>query len=285
VASTGPGPRDYTAGTQRALYAFSATTCYFPDCTSKVIEFVNDEPVSNAEIAHLRGANPGSPRYDPEMTDDERRSFANLILLCKPHHSIVDRLHPDDYSVEVLATWKVDRERQAGIDAEALSGLTEDRLVDLMEKAVASAGPRRLVTVELGLAIAGRQQLIVLPSATAKDFFDIYADLGPAVIALTVRSQGALKAYVNSHAVRFAPVGAAITGTNDFPQVNPSLPCTVDVGESATWLYTLAYVISMVRFWRSQDRTVDALIGEATLGSGETIASPPLPVEYLGPMP
>jgi hypothetical protein len=39
-----------------------------------VIAFVEGEPVSNADIARICGANPGSPRYDPSMTDDERRS-------------------------------------------------------------------------------------------------------------------------------------------------------------------------------------------------------------------
>lgn len=277
-----PGPRDYTAGTERALYAFSAATCYFPDCPTRVVVFVNGEPVSNVEIAHIRGANPGSPRYDPAMTNDERRSFTNLILLCRPHHNVVDRLRPANYSVELLTGWKNDHERLAGIDGDALSFLTDDRLVDLIEKAVAAAGPRRLIAVELGLGIAGRRQLIVLPRDTAKDFFDTYAHLGPPVLAVTARSQGALKAFVDGHAIRFTPVGAAITGTNDFPAINPPLPCPVDIGESATWMYRLDNIITMVKFWRSQDRTVDALVGEASLGSGETIASAPLPVALLG---
>jgi hypothetical protein len=103
MASSGPGPRDYRVGTERALYAFARTTCYFPGCKSPVIVFVEGEPVSNAQIAHIRGANPGSPRYDPAMTDDGRRSYANLILPCEPHHEFVDRRHPDRYPPEMLA--------------------------------------------------------------------------------------------------------------------------------------------------------------------------------------
>jgi hypothetical protein len=52
---------------------------------------------------------------------------------------IVDWLHPDDYPVEVLADWKAQHERNARIDGSVLSPLTEDRLLDLIEKAVASA--------------------------------------------------------------------------------------------------------------------------------------------------
>jgi hypothetical protein len=53
MSKLGPGPRDYTAGTERALYAFSGTTCYFPDCTAPVIVFVGGEPVCNVQIAHV----------------------------------------------------------------------------------------------------------------------------------------------------------------------------------------------------------------------------------------
>ena len=131
MALSGPGPRDYRVGTERALYAFARTTCYFPGCKAPVIVFVEGEPVSNAQIAHIRGANPGSPRYDLAMTDGERRSYANLILLCEPHHEFVDRRHPDRYTPESLAEWKAQREAEVGIDVPALAGLTDERLVEL----------------------------------------------------------------------------------------------------------------------------------------------------------
>ena len=56
--------------------------------------FIDDEPYINYQIAHIRDAMPGN-RYDPAMTNDERRAFQNLILLCKPHHELVDSRHPD----------------------------------------------------------------------------------------------------------------------------------------------------------------------------------------------
>jgi hypothetical protein len=59
------GPRDYTVGTERALYTFSGTTCYFPECATQVVVFICDEPVSNVQIAHIRGAKPGSPDTTP----------------------------------------------------------------------------------------------------------------------------------------------------------------------------------------------------------------------------
>lgn len=282
MSSAGPGPRDYTQGTDRALYTFSAATCYFPDCPTRVLVFVGGEPVSNVEIAHIRGAMPGSPRYDPSMTDDERRSFANLILLCTPHHKVVDRLHPDDFPAEVLAGWKAQHERAAGIDGSVLSMLTEDRLLDLIEKAVASAGPQRLLTVELGLGVAAPGGPVIFPSHTAKEYFGMYTDLGPAVLVLTVRSQGALKAYISSHGVRFDPVGVVLFGMDEFLRVNPPLPCPVEVGESRSWIYSLERVIAMARFLQGQGQPVTAVVAEASLGSGEVLRSAELAVELLG---
>lgn len=282
MPSSGPGPRDYTQGTERALYTFSAVTCYFPSCPTRVIVLVDGEPVSNVEIAHIRGAVPGSSRYDGAMTDDERRSFANLILLCIPHHKVVDRLHPGDYPVDVLAGWKAQHEHEAGIDGSVLSPLTEDRLLDLIEKAVASAGPQRLLTVELGLGVSAPGKTVILPPDTAKDYFGMYADLGPAVLVLTVRSQGALKAHVNSHAIRFEPGGFTLHGTDDFPRNNPRLPCPVDPGESRSWMYNLEFVTTMVSFLQKQGQSVTTVVAEASLGSGEILKSAELAVECLG---
>lgn len=285
MASSGPGPRDYLAGTERALYAFARTTCYFPGCKTPVIVFVEGEPVSNAQIAHIRGANRGSARYDSAMTDDERRSYANLILLCEPHHEFVDRRHPDRYPPEMLAAWKAQREAEAGIDVPALAGLTDEGLVELIERAVASISPQRLLTVELGLGVAARGQTIVLPTETAKDYFERYAEQGPAVLVLTVRSVGGLKASVDSYDVRLAPTGDRLMGINDFPGINPPLPCPVDIGESQRWLYELRNITALIGALQKVHGQVSAVIGEASLGSGETIESAELPIEFLGPLP
>lgn len=283
MGSTGSGPRDYAVATERALYAFSGITCYFPDCPTPVIAFVDDEPISNVEIAHIRGANPGSPRYDPSMTDDERRAFANLVLLCKPHHEIVDKRHPDRYPPVALADWKAQREAAAGIDKMSLAGISEDRLVDLIERAVASNRDQRLVTVEVGLGFAAPGQAVVLPPARAKDFLDLdmYKGLGPKVLILTVRNPGSLKAYVEGHGVRFAPAGASLAGPNHFPLLNPQSPCPIEAGESIPWFYDLLAVTRMVTFLHGRGQRVDELVGEVRLGSGERLESNPLPATYL----
>jgi hypothetical protein len=159
--------------------------------------------------------------------------------------------------------------------------------VGLIEKALASISPQRLLTVELGLGVAARGQTIILPTETAKDYFEMYAEHGPAVLVLTVRSVGGLRASVVSYDLRLAPTGDRLIplGINDFPSINPPLPCPVDIGESQTWLYELGNVAALIGALRKVRGQVTAVIGEASLGSGETIESAELPIEFLGPLP
>ena len=71
-----PGPRDYLTGTRHALFVLSQGACYYPGCSRQVISWIDDgTPAVDTQIAHIRGAFPGSPRFDPAMDDEERRSF------------------------------------------------------------------------------------------------------------------------------------------------------------------------------------------------------------------
>src|SRR4051794_30247438 len=112
------GPRDYDIGTQRALFRVAQGTCYFAGCEVPIITVVEGRHVVAVEIAHIRGAKPGSARYDAAMTDAERAAFDNLVLMCTPHHKVVDRLEPEKYPVETLQEWKTANE-PGGFDSVA----------------------------------------------------------------------------------------------------------------------------------------------------------------------
>ena len=131
ILSTMSDPSRYSAGTRAALAWLSRGTCYFPGCGHPIIAFIDEEPFVDFQIAHIRDAKPGN-RYDKSMDDLQRRAFANLILLCKPHHTLVDKTHPERYSIADLTQWKADRE---GDSAEALAGsvdLDEDTVEDAL---------------------------------------------------------------------------------------------------------------------------------------------------------
>ena len=68
--------------------------------------------------AHITAASPEGPRYDPTLSQDERRSESNGIWLCQTCAKLVDN-DPRRYPAEVLRKWKAFAERRA---ARALEG-------------------------------------------------------------------------------------------------------------------------------------------------------------------
>lgn len=263
------------------MFALSERTCYHPDCHRPVISWLDDStPAVDAQIAHIYGAHPGSPRYDPSMSDDQRRAFTNLILLCKPHHDLIDRLRPGDFSAEVLKQWKADRE---GDQSAPLTALTEDRLEEMLLEVVRQAGPSRSVTVGLeggfmldgsagGVPIAGwRTILDANPSIAGRD----------RVLVTTVYNVGALRASVESVSiflgVQIAETTAPATlmGRNDYPSENPRLPRGLESGDQMSWLTAL----SSIGMMRDGVLGVNPAVGfgevwsAVRLGSGEQIAS------------
>ncbi len=57
------------------------------------------------DIAHIKGENEGSARYDENMEKGERNNAENLMVLCKNHHKTIDD-QEDIYTVEVLLEMK-----------------------------------------------------------------------------------------------------------------------------------------------------------------------------------
>jgi hypothetical protein len=117
------GSRDYSRTTIFALARLGGKTCYWPDppCPIPVMVFIDGQPVRNVEIAHIRAANPNGARYYSQMTNKERSDWPNLILLCTPHHNMVDKIRPKDYPAEVLEKWKLNREKESAVALNMLS--------------------------------------------------------------------------------------------------------------------------------------------------------------------
>ena len=94
--------------TVKQLYG-SATTCAHPECNELLLRWVDGlhTPILNSRIAHIRAASALGPRYDETMTDEDRRAFDNLVLLCLPHAEEVDlSVLADRYPAETLHQWK-----------------------------------------------------------------------------------------------------------------------------------------------------------------------------------
>ena len=97
--------RQYKPSTIRRLDTLSGNRCYATNCNKKLI--AEDGKTIVSKICHIQAASKNGPRYNPNMTDDERRAFENLILLCDEHHSIIDNPENEkNYPVSLLQEWK-----------------------------------------------------------------------------------------------------------------------------------------------------------------------------------
>jgi hypothetical protein len=290
-----PDPRAYGAATERALYSLARGRCYFPECPELVIKLVEGEPATNVHIAHIRGANRHSARYDEAMTDEERAHFNNLMLMCAPHHRLIDTIKPEDYSVDLLASWKHEREKDSpGLDEGALNALTDADLERLLETVMSSARPERdtKLVVEGGMVVGhGRDMLSGslehLQSIIAKN--DFLRGEAARFIVLTIRNVGTMRSSVESISIymRYVQesgdeVETALVGNNQAPEHNPILPKALDVGDATQWftpveVFTWAWILD-----HEGQRFIDFRF-KVTLGSGEELYSDPAPSALAQP--
>lgn len=69
--------------TLRRLYSLSGNQCAFPGCCHPMF---NNEGNFVGQICHIEAALPGGERFNPNMSNEARRSFGNLMLMCYDHH-------------------------------------------------------------------------------------------------------------------------------------------------------------------------------------------------------
>lgn len=101
----GSQARNYSRLTIIRLFALSGNKCAFPGCN---VVFTNHNTTENlSNICHIEDAEEGG-RYNKDMTEKERASFDNLILLCPTHHKTTDNFV--DFSVEKLKNMKRNHE-------------------------------------------------------------------------------------------------------------------------------------------------------------------------------
>jgi hypothetical protein len=141
--------RYYASGIEQALFWLSRGYCYEPTCRAPVIVMTGDRPRCNVHKSHIRGLNKGSARFVSSYPVADRNSFANLTLLCKPHHDEVDKPPTDrKYPIEMLLEWKHERELGAELDLSGLAKLSGDDLLAGLTDVVRQAEQRILAAVQ-----------------------------------------------------------------------------------------------------------------------------------------
>ncbi|EMN7422352.1 TPA: hypothetical protein KD105_003935 [Vibrio parahaemolyticus] len=99
------GPRQYIPSHVRRLDTLSGNQCAAPECERSLVARDGQSIVS--KICHIEAASPLGPRYNPKMSDEERRHYNNLILMCDECHNIID--NKDNvhlYPTPLLQEWK-----------------------------------------------------------------------------------------------------------------------------------------------------------------------------------
>lgn len=148
----------------KRLWARSYNTCAFPGCNQFLVEPLESDPADSGtygEVAHIVPQSDGGPRSPHSLTQedaerwkpliDNRDEFANLILLCGTHHTVVDA-DEVTYSIAALVEMKSDHERlyQQRVSRDEL----REQEMDLRATAIVDVWASRLdldaLTGELG---------------------------------------------------------------------------------------------------------------------------------------
>lgn len=91
---------------QKTLWGRAAGRCSYPGCRLNLFfdEAEADDPTHVGENCHIVSEADNGPRAEPTMPQATRDSYANLILLCRNHHRVIDDVANGerDYPVERL---------------------------------------------------------------------------------------------------------------------------------------------------------------------------------------
>jgi len=86
-----------TKDTLTLLFSLSGNVCAFPDCNKALF---NVENTFVGQVCHIESARVGGERFNADSTNEERRQYSNLMVMCYEHHKVTD-------NVEVYPTHKM----------------------------------------------------------------------------------------------------------------------------------------------------------------------------------
>jgi formylglycine-generating enzyme required for sulfatase activity len=105
---------DFSAAVKRIVAARVGYRCSNPDCRKQTSgpQADLDKAVNIGVAAHITAAAPGGPRYDPDLSSEERGAIDNALWLCQSCAKLIDS-DVGRYTVELLREWKEGAERAA----------------------------------------------------------------------------------------------------------------------------------------------------------------------------
>lgn len=110
---------NFTQKTIDTLRRRVSNCCSNPECYILTVEPQSSDPtkvIDTGVAAHICAASIGGPRYNEEMTPEERKDIKNAIWLCA-HCSIKIDREPDAYPAPLLHHWKNEAEHRIKINS------------------------------------------------------------------------------------------------------------------------------------------------------------------------
>ena len=105
---------DFTKKTKELLAKRVAWCCSFLGCGINTIgpgHQSSEDIINLGEAAHIHAAAPNGPRYEENMTPEQRKSIDNGIWMCRQHARMIDSDFIN-YSANTLRQWKIIAEKE-----------------------------------------------------------------------------------------------------------------------------------------------------------------------------
>ncbi|MDG6025714.1 MAG: hypothetical protein E3K40_03180 [Candidatus Brocadia sp.] len=98
---------DFTQKTKNLIERRAGHKCSKPDCGIPTSGAASDDEgsINIGFAAHITAASPDGPRYNLELTSDQRKHHSNGIWLCGTHAKLIDS-DEAHFTVEELLSWK-----------------------------------------------------------------------------------------------------------------------------------------------------------------------------------
>lgn len=90
------------------LWGKAGGRCQYEGCNTRLwLDSLTKAEFNTAYIAHIIADKPNGPRGDPVLSEELKTDIDNLMLMCDPHHRLIDREDVSGHSVERLRGMKV----------------------------------------------------------------------------------------------------------------------------------------------------------------------------------
>lgn len=118
-----------TGETLRRLFLHSGNLCAYPGCGKLMM---NAEGVFIGQVCHIEAAEQNGERFNADMTNEKRRQFDNLMLMCYEHHQVTNDII--QYPVSKLQQIKAEHEKRFSDPERAIL----EQLTDWTERSTSS---------------------------------------------------------------------------------------------------------------------------------------------------